>query len=107
MSTDVQKIIVEVSKDDEELLRAVEQEFGVAAQKIEVSNFDAGVVGAVQIAIPIVAATAPFLLKYFTIRTPRVIVEPTGKIAIHGYKAEEVAILLDKTKFRRKSPSKG
>jgi hypothetical protein len=106
MSADTQMIIVEVQKDDAEFMAAVSETFGDTAQPISARNFDGGLVDAVQIALPIVAATAPFLIKYFTVKKPRVVIDPRGKVTLEGYGAKEVAGLLEKIKSRRTPSSR-
>lgn len=105
MGADTQMIFVEVLKDDVEFMSALSETFGDTALPIPARNFDGGVVGAVQIAIPIVAATAPFLIKYLTVKKPRAVIDAKGKITLEGYTADEVAGLVEKIKSRRK-PSK-
>lgn len=106
MGTDTQMLIVQVQKDDAEFMAAVSETFGDAALPVSARNFDGGFMDAVQFALPIVSATAPFLLKYFTAKKPRVIIDPKGKITLEGYGAKEVSGLLEKIKARRTSPPK-
>jgi hypothetical protein len=65
MSSASPQIIIQFNKDDTELLGAISQTFGEQAQSISVRSFDGGIMDMIQLALPVIYATTPFLLKYF------------------------------------------
>lgn len=101
MSSANPMIIVQVHKDDTELLTAVSETFGQEAKPISARGFDGSLMDMVQVALPVISATAPFLLKYFTAKNvnkkgKRVVLGPRGAITLEGYDRADVSELLDK-----------
>jgi hypothetical protein len=107
MSSAPPQIIVQFPKDDAELLSAITETFGKQAEPISVRPFDGGIIDIIQLALPVISATAPFLLKYFstkeaTRKSKRVVLGPKGEITIVGYDADAINGLLEKIKSRSK-----
>jgi hypothetical protein len=103
-------LAIQLQKDDTDLLKAASETFGEAAKPISAHGFDRGLLDALQIAIPVVSATAPFIFKYFTTREAshkkRYVRGSRGQLTLEGYSAAEVAAVLDKEKETDRSRSK-